>query len=836
MLILALQTLRARRSAAAGTFVALAFAVALLTACGILVQTGLDAGAPVDRYAAAPIVVAGPATMRDPGGVDVAVRLPEPARVPLVLVPRLAAVEGVRSVVVDRAVPVTLAGGAAVTAHGWSSAALAPYALTSGRAPSAAGEIVLGSAAGAARVGERVRVLTPAGAQAFTVVGVARPPRGQAGDAVFVSDDEAARLVIEPARADALGVLLDDGARTAAVAARVRDAVGDRRRVLTGDARGQAASRDVVQGNEDLISLGGAFGSFALLLAVFVVAGTLGLAVLQRGREIALLRAIGAKPRQVKMLLLGEAIVISGAAGIAGVVPGVLLASGLFEALRDRGVAAETTTLVVGPAPPVIAVAIGAATACMAAWLAGRRAAQIRPTAALGEAALEPRRVGPVRAVAGLLVLAGGAALCLTAMSQQGDAAVEAAVGVVMTLMVAIALLGPLLAAAAAALAGPVMARLSPASGFLAQARLRTRARRFAAASTPLALAVAFTVAVIGTISVETHATEEQSRERVVADRTLSAPNGLPGSVLDEVRATPGIGAATGLLAGEVGLLGRAFDGPVFAFHPAVGISSGEVAGTLELDVRRGSLAELGPGTVALGAERARSLRADIGDRVTAWMPDSRVVRLRVVAVYGSTLGFGELVVAREQLARHVANPLYGQALVTFGAGGAEAAGGRLRALLARTPGARVADQAGFRAAQAEARETNAWVNYLILGVLMAFCAVAVVNTLWMATIERARELALLRLVGATRRQVTRMVRYEALAVVGLGLLLGFAAATATLVPLSLAIADTAVPHLPVGVVAGVVVVATLLGLAATALPARAALRTHPAEAIGAPQ
>ena len=118
----------------------------------------------------------------------------------------------------------------------------------------------------------------------------------------------------------------------------------------------------------------------------------------------------------------------------------------------------------------------------------------------------------------------------------------------------------------------------------------------------------------------------------------------------------------------------------------------------------------------------------------------------------------------------------------------------------------------------------------------MAFCAVAVVNTLAMATVERGRELALLRLVGATRRQVTRMVRYEALAIVGLGLLLGLAAAAATLVPLSLAIADTAVPHLPVGVVAGVVVVATLLGLAATALPARAALRTHPAEAIGAPQ
>jgi hypothetical protein len=53
-------------------------------------------------------------------------------------------------------------------------------------------------------------------------------------------------------------------------------------------------------------------------------------------------------------------------------------------------------------------------------------------------------------------------------------------------------------------------------------------------------------------------------------------------------------------------------------------------------------------------------------------------------------------------------------------------------------------------------------VNYLLVGVLVAFIAVAAANSLVMATGERARELALLRLVGATPRQVTRMVRRPA--------------------------------------------------------------------------
>jgi putative ABC transport system permease protein len=80
------------------------------------------------------------------------------------------------------------------------------------------------------------------------------------------------------------------------------------------------------------------------------------------------------------------------------------------------------------------------------------------------------------------------------------------------------------------------------------------------------------------------------------------------------------------------------------------------------------------------------------------------------------------------------------------------------------------------------------------------------------------------------------MIRVEALAVIGFGVLLGLAVATATLVPFSLAIAKTTIPSLPWQVLAGVIAGATVLGLGASELPARSLLRRDPVEVIGAQQ
>ena len=853
MLRLALETMRARRHGFVAAFVALTFAVVVVTACEILVDSGMRAAAPVQRYAAVPVVVAANQTIsvkinKNDESVE-SFLLPEQPRIPAALAARVAGIDGVQTVIADRSIPATVAtadgrllagaDGSAVVGHGWSSAALTPYRLAAGRTPSTPGEVVLDAtmaAQGGVGVGTQVRLTSSNGTSGYTVVGLARPPQGRGWQGVvFVTDALAARLSADPARVDALGVRLQDGASPQQVARQIQRTVGGRISAYTGGDRGKAESLATAQRNEDLISLGGAFGGIAVLLAVFVVAATLGLSVLQRGRELALLRAVGAKPRQIRRLLLGEAALVGLAAGLVGLAPGVLLGSFLFYQLRSRGIGAETADLVVGPLPALIAVAVGLVTAGLAAWIAGRRGARIRPTAALAEAAVEPKRIGLVRLLLGVGFLAGGALLSATAFSLHGEAAAATSFSVVIVLMVAVGLLGPVLARMAAAAWGPIVAALFPTSGFLAMANLRTRARRFASASTPIALGVAFALALIGSVTVPAKAAAEQARDQVLAERVLAAPGGLPTGLLDQVRALPGVAAATSILPTQVGARYRAFDGPSFEFLPAVGISPRGIDRTLDLDVQEGSLAALPADGVAVSVDRARSLGDGVGDEVWLWLGDGEQTTLRVVATYASNLGFAEFVLPREVAAAHVSVPMDARILVKYADGAdADAVDAELARLAGHTPGLSVVDRAAMQAADVEQAKLDGWVNFLMIGVLVAFIAVAAANSLVMAIGERSRELALLRLVGATPRQVTRMIRFEALAVIGFGVLLGLAIAAATLVPFSLAIAQTAIPYLPWQVLAGVLAGATVLGLGASELPARNALRRDPVEVIGA--
>ena len=59
-------------------------------------------------------------------------------------------------------------------------------------------------------------------------------------------------------------------------------------------------------------------GGIAGAVALFVVAGTFALAIAQRRRENAVLRALGATPRQVRRLIAGEALLVSSSRGRSG--------------------------------------------------------------------------------------------------------------------------------------------------------------------------------------------------------------------------------------------------------------------------------------------------------------------------------------------------------------------------------------------------------------------------------------------------------------------------------------------------------------------------------------
>jgi putative ABC transport system permease protein len=201
------------------------------------------------------------------------------------------------------------------------------------------------------------------------------------------------------------------------------------------------------------------------------------------------------------------------------------------------------------------------------------------------------------------------------------------------------------------------------------------------------------------------------------------------------------------------------------------------------------------------------------------------------VAICRRDLAFGEALLAPELAAGHQTSPLLSEILVQ--AGNPEAVARRLHALEARYPGLQVSDRGSLATASDADREMNRWLGPLFVAMIFAFTSVAVVNTLTMIALRRGRELALLRLVGATRRQVRSMARWEAALIIVVGLGGGLAIAATALLPLSYALTGGLRPYVPARPLVVILGVSALLALVALALPTRRALRHRPVEMIG---
>ena len=103
-----------------------------------------------------------------------------------------------------------------------------------------------------------------------------------------------------------------------------------------------------------------------------------------------------------------------------------------------------------------------------------------------------------------------------------------------------------------------------------------------------------------------------------------------------------------------------------------------------------------------------------------------------------------------------------------------------------------------------------------------------------MSTSERSREFSLLRLIGATEWQVTRMVLGEAIIVLVMGVGIGVAIGWISMVPASNAmVGDLSAITIPPLETAIVVAIAAAIALSAHLVPARFALRHDPMANIG---
>ncbi|WP_067481110.1 ABC transporter permease [Actinomadura hibisca] len=333
----------------------------------------------------------------------------------------------------------------------------------------------------------------------------------------------------------------------------------------------------------------------------------------------------------------------------------------------------------------------------------------------------------------------------------------------------------------------------------------------------------------------ETFARSAGKVDLAVVPKSGPDEKGVPVGVLAKVRGVPGVTEAQGLIDGNAPLLGR--NGKALGDMPTAAktVPSGRL---LRYEVDKGRVPS-GPNEVVLDSRTAEREKFGVGQAVTVLDHRDRPRRFTVVGLldFGidadastrGAVGFDPATAVRMTGAK-----TFGEIDVVGGdrAAVARAAGGAQDVLTGEELAAKLARSAG-----ADTKMIRA--GLLVFGVVaMLVSALVIYNTFSILIAQRMREMALLRCVGATRRQVFGSVLAESVVVGLVGSLLGLvvglglgAGALALFNLLGAHLPETGATLAPRTVAVGLLV-GVLVTVVSAVLPARAATRIAPVAAL----
>lgn len=638
---------------------------------------------------------------------------------------------------------------------------------------------------------------------------------------------------------DAVGVVAEAGASIDQVRELIDAELPRTAVTLVGDERGLAEKPEATISTDILVSLAGVFGAMAIMVSLYGVASMLALSIQQRQRELALLRATGSTPGQLRKLILGETILLAAFATVLAIIPGRWLGRLIFDRLVETGMVTESVEFRLGWIP--LAVAIGSAmlAAVGGALIAGHSAAKTRPTQALAAAGLpERRRIGVGRTLFGLVLLAGSIAMIAVTMTVlSGVYASATGMPAVIVLAIALAVLSPLLTRPLAALLRWPLRALTGQAGRLAMLNVRAGIDRASAVVAPIIVLTAVASGMLYMQGTEQRAVEQEYADSFVADAIVTSDHGVDSQLAERITALPGVADASEYVQ-SIGFIEQPRDdllrgeGVGWTLQGVTPDGAGAVA---PIDVTDGALDDLHGPAVAIGARQAGELGVKPGDPITLRMGDNTALELEIVALFTTSEDDDTLLLPADVLATHTTAGHPTEILV---AGdntlGVDRMISGIEELTATEEGVSVTDRKALFAAYAEGQETQAFATYTIVITIVTYTAISAINALASSTSTRRREFGLQRLTGSTRGQIMRMLAVEGLLIAVIGVLLGTVAAIATILPFEIGrtgstYSDTS-PLIYIGVVSGTV----LLTLLATLVPGWLATRQRPIDAAKA--
>ncbi|HXG52946.1 MAG TPA: ABC transporter permease [candidate division Zixibacteria bacterium] len=592
----------------------------------------------------------------------------------------------------------------------------------------------------------------------------------------------------------------------------------------------------------------------ALFVGYFLIYNTVAVSVVQRRREIGTLRCLGLRRRDLVRLIVAESLTLALAGSAAGAAMGWLLARAALIAVGET--VGNLFSLVdlgaerLGAGEAALAAACGSFVAVLAALHPALEAARISPLENARQSGWRPairrRRPWSTLAAAACFCLSPG--LILGSPKLAGPVAqFSMGVAAMLLFLLGLGLLCPAITAraapwlwrAAAAVRAPSWAEARLASDSLGRNPARAG---ITVATMVISLAAIFTIAAfVNSVRGSLLAWVDQM---VTADLIVSsgARTAGPRNVPLSEEPAAGLKRIPGVRTVDLYRLVRS----TYRGRPILieSFSARDSAAVRTLPMAAGdgreTLEKMGEGLGVVVSESFQSKFGTApGDVVELPTPSGKVA-FRVLGIYVDySSDIGSVLLDRALYKKYWGDSLVDAFDLWLEPGASpRAVTERIKREYGEKYQLFVSTHGELRDAVVHIMEQSFAVNYAVEIVAVVVAIFSVINTLLASVLDRAREIAVLRALGATRRQVRRAVVLEAAAMGLLGGILGLAGGSVmayhhVVYNTKLLTGWTFQFHYPYGLAGLAVAAAVLLCAAASCWPARQAAAQPVVAAIG---
>ena len=615
-------------------------------------------------------------------------------------------------------------------------------------------------------VGDRVTVLAGATPASFTIVGIAEFANvGAPGGATFALFEfrTAQVLLGSKGEVDLINVVIENNFDINDVKNDITNLDSENLNVINAQEAAAEQADSIKQGLDFFNTILNVFAGIAIFVGAFIIQNTFRILLLQRTKELSLLRALGTSKKQIYRLVISESLFMSIIGSGLGIALGIGLAVAVKEGLQYFEFGLPDGPLVLTTEAAITGLIIGITVTIFSSLLPARKASQVSPMEAIRDSVSTPQRkslltrllFGSIISIVGFGVLFGVLYDFLDLPTLSSLQQVGFGAGVI---FIGISVITPSITKPFVFIFDKIYNLLFGILGKLATENSKRTPRR--TASTASALMIGLTLISLANVITTSFKAQAESliSEVILADYQVSAANvfaspGIPTGLSEELLQLDEVTKLSRTRATVVGFNDRplilgAVDETVFDL-----VKTDDVSGD-----RKDFLDENAIGILKQTAEREELF---VGDEVVLTIPEEGERTFTVSYIFDwTTQPPAEFFVLLENNSFFADESLDTELYFNVNKKTPELEE-KINAIVDEYPGVEIRDEDGL------VEEANNQIQ-LLLNVIYGFLSISIfvalfgiTNTLSLSVFERTREIGLMRAIGTYRKQIRRMIFIE---------------------------------------------------------------------------